>query len=134
MQTKPNAWPVDADVIVLPDVQVSIDGSAWPPSDGVLPAGTASAPTWDVSRQLMGASLPGQIRGASGFSVAQSTVTIPQPETRLGDVEASRITRDGMAWLTATHDTPTSLRLGRFIVDSISPRMSWASSTGLTGK
>lgn len=122
MQKKPAGWPVSAPVETVPDVQVSMDGGVWPPAAGTSPAGTASVLDWDVKRDLTGGALPGQALSGSGFSVATGTVNIPQPAGAPLTPWASagrRVAPGGLAWLTASHSTVSSLRLGRFIVDSI---------------
>lgn len=73
-----------------------------------------------VSRDLTGGGLPGAARGGSGFSVATGSVTLPMRPSELTPWAAAgkRVTPGGMAWLTAHPTTLTSLKLGRFIVDS----------------
>lgn len=73
-----------------------------------------------VSRDLTGGGLPGAARGGSGFSVATGSVTLPMRPSELTPWAAAgkRVTPGGMAWLTAHPTTLTSLKLGRFLVDS----------------
>lgn len=123
MQKKPSAWPAPAPVESLPDVVLIVDRGDWPPAAGGNATGTASVLDWDVKRDLTGGALPGQARGASGFSVASATATIPQPvgaPLTPWATTARRITPGGQASLAATYGPSQGLRLGRFLVDSIS--------------
>lgn len=125
MQTKPAGWPADAAVETVPEVFLSLAGAAWPPARDGVPAGTAAAGAWSVSRQLTGSSLPGQVRGASGHSIATGSVDFAQPEGAPLTPWARgnlNIGPGGKCTLYASHlgaGLPSGLLLGAFVVAPI---------------
>lgn len=125
MQERPAGWPIEGAVETIPEVFVKLPGSTWPPAMGGAPAGTGACGAWSITRDLTGGFLPGQVRGASGFSVAVATAQIPQPASPLSPWAAagSQLTPGGQATLYASHDGAdgsTALQLGKFRVDPIS--------------
>ena len=124
MQSRPAGWPVEGAVEAIPEAFLRLPGSTWPPAMGGAPAGTGACASWSVSRDLTGGFLPGQVRGASGFSVATASAQIPQPATPLSPWSAagSQLMPGGQATLYASHDGSdgsTALQLGKFRVDPI---------------
>lgn len=125
MQVKPTSWPVEGDIETLPEVFLSLSGSAWPPARGGVPQGTAEVASWSVTRQLTGGALPGQVRGATGHSIATGDVTFPQPEgAPLSPWARGALSLGpgGKCTLYATHAGPglaKGLRLGSFVVAPI---------------
>lgn len=79
MQKAPEGFDAEALVEIVPAMELELEGSTWPPATEETETGTASVGSWEVSRNLIGSALPGQIRGASGFSIATGSVTFPQP-------------------------------------------------------
>jgi len=79
MQALPQGWPDDADVETAPELFLEFASAAWPPASDGVPAGTAELGSWSVDRSLTGSSLPGQVRGAAGFSIATGSATFAQP-------------------------------------------------------
>lgn len=61
----------------LPGVFVEIDGT-WPPARDGLPVGTSIVGAWSMERELVGSTLPGNVRGRSGLSVGSASAEIPQ--------------------------------------------------------
>lgn len=125
MQSKPTGWPVEGDVETLPEIFLSLSGSAWPPARGGVPQGTAEVANWSVTRQLTGGALPGQVRGATGHSIATGDVTFPQPEgAPLSPWARGALSLGpgGKCTLYAAHAGPglaKGLRLGSFVVAPI---------------
>lgn len=125
MQNKPVGWPVEAEIEVLPDLYLEMHQSEWPPGRDGVPDGTASVAAWSVDRQLQGSSLPGQIRGTLGFSIASGSVTFAQPEGAPLSPWARGprlLGPGGRCTLYATHQPPstlTGLKLGAFVVAPI---------------
>lgn len=125
MQQKPAGWPEGYPVETLPQFVLELPGSAWPPASTDTPAGSAVVGQWSVDRQLTGGMLPGQVRGASGFSIASGQVQIPQPEALVLSPwgrGGARMSPGGACSLYATHDGPASterLNLGRFVIAPI---------------
>lgn len=126
MQSKPNGWPIEGDVETLPEVFLSLAGSAWPPAQGNIPQGTAEISDWSVTRHLTGGSLPGQVRGASGHSIATGSVSFPQPDgspLSPWGRGALNVGPGGKCVLYATHSgtgVAGGLSLGSFVVAPIS--------------
>lgn len=124
MQSKPAGWPAEGEVEIVPEVFLGLTGSAWPPARDDLPAGTARVGSWSVDRQLTGSSLPGQVRGASGFSIATASASFPQPEgapLSPWGTGALALGAGGSCSLYASHDGPgAGLSLGSFVVAPIS--------------
>lgn len=126
MQRLPNGWPVDAAVETLPEVFLQLPGSVWPPARGEVPRGTAELGAWSATRSLTGSLLPGQVRGASGFSIATGSAVFAQPDgaplSPWGKGPA-RLSPGGDCILYASHDGPvlsSGVSLGRFVVAPIS--------------
>jgi hypothetical protein len=65
-------------VLFLPEILLRVADSVWPTSRG-LPVGTGRCDSLALDRELVAGSLPGQVRGKTGFSVGTASVTIPQP-------------------------------------------------------
>lgn len=129
MQERPAGWPVEGAVETVPEVFVRMPGATWPPAMGGIPAGTGACGSWNINRDLTGGFLPGQVRAASGFSVATADVAIPQPAVPLSPWGA-QLSPGGRAELYASHDGAngsTALPLGKFRVDPISGASSDAS-------
>lgn len=80
MQTPPAGWPAESPIEVLPELFLDLAGASWPPARDGAPTGTVTVGEWSVDRKLTGSSLPGQARGAAGFSIATGSVTFPQPD------------------------------------------------------
>lgn len=126
MQSLPIGWPIDTDVETLPEVFLQLPGSLWPPAKDHVPRGTAELAAWSVTRSLTGSLLPGQVRGATGFSIATGTAVFAQPDgAPLSPWArgAARLSPGGDCILYASHDGPalsSGIRLGRFVVAPIS--------------
>ncbi|GAA2242508.1 hypothetical protein GCM10010401_14280 [Rarobacter faecitabidus] len=136
----PAGWPdQDAPDSVLPSAYMVVPGGSWPPARDGLPAGVSRVVSWQVSRDLTGGTLPGQVRGATGMSIGSGQVVIAQPEA----VHASMLpwrrdpqftVPDGefMAEVVVSHDGPhgwTALSLGRFVAQVRSGSRSGATIT-----
>lgn len=123
MQSKPSSWPADAAVEDLPEVFLRLDGSSWPPAGDDTPAGTASLGAWSVNQSLTSSALPGQVRGVSGFSVAQGSAVFAQPEGEPLTPWAPggrRLSPGGACSLYASHvGAGGGLTLGQFMVAPI---------------
>lgn len=126
MQVKPGGWPTDSLVETIPEVFLELSGSSWPPANGEVSKGTAALGAWSVTRQLTGSSLPGQVRGPSGFSIASGTAQFPQPAGAPLTPWASgslKLGPGGKCRLYASHAGPSvaaGLMLGAFVVAPIS--------------
>lgn len=125
MQQKPSGWPTAEGIETIPQIQLILDNGAWPPSDGVLPSGTAEVGLWSLSRTLTGGGLPGGVRGTSGFSVAEGEVSIPQADSNQVSpwgIPGRRATVNGSCRVVAAHPGVASdvLPLGKFLVDRVS--------------
>lgn len=122
MQTKPAGWPLEGDVETLPEIFLELHGSQWPPARGDVPQGTAEVGSWSVSRQLTGSSLPGQVRAASGHSIASGSASFAQPDgapLSPWGRGALSLGPGGKCTLYASHAGPgiaSGLRLGAFVV------------------
>lgn len=107
-----------------------LPGSAWPAASGDLPAGAAEVVSWSIDRDLTSPLLPGQVRGASGFSVATGQCTIAQPDGVVWAPWATggnRIPASGACKLIASYDGPlgaTAFTLGNFLLDPMSGKAS----------
>lgn len=125
MQDKPLGWPVEGDVETLPEIFLELHGSSWPPARGDVPQGTAEVGSWSVSRQLTGGALPGQVRGASGHSIATGSASFAQPTGAAlspWGKGSLRLGPGGKCILYAGHAGPglaKGLRLGSFVVAPI---------------
>lgn len=122
----PASWPEPSDDEILPEVFLSLEDSVWPPATDVTPAGVAQLSSWEVTREIVGNTLPGQLRGTSGLSVGDARVTARQsdgkPMTPWGRGDR-RVTGGGKASLYASHDGPSpaeQLDLGSWLVDPMS--------------
>lgn len=125
MQQKPSGWPVSEGIETVPQIQLILDNGSWPPSDGVLPSGTAEVGHWSLDRTLTGGGLPGSVRGTSGFSVAEGQASISQADVDQVSpwgIPGRRATVNGPCRLVAAHPGIASdvLPLGRFLVDQVS--------------
>lgn len=125
MQPKPHGWPAESPVEHLPEFFLHLPGSSWPPASDGAPVGTAIVGAWSTSRQLTGGNLPGQVRGATGFSVATGAVTFAQPKgaplSPWGRGNLS-LSPGGACALFASHTGPSALsalKLGAFLVAPI---------------
>lgn len=111
---------------VIPEMLLELTGSAWPPAAGDIPQGTAAVGEWSVNRTLTGGALPGQVRGASGHSIATGSTSFAQPEgapLSPWGKGALNLGPGGKCILYATHADPglaQGLRLGNFVVAPIS--------------
>lgn len=74
----PAGWPAPADVETLPTVWLHMEGSAWPPAEGDRPAGLVPVGDWSMERELVGSTLPGNIRARSGLSIGAASASIAQ--------------------------------------------------------
>lgn len=125
MQPKPEGWPSPSPIERVPEVYLSLTGSSWPPAANGVPRGVAEAGSWSVSRQLTGSSLPGQVRGATGHSIATGSVDFAQPEGAPLTPWAQgtlNISPGGRCKLYASHAGPNltlGLMLGSFVVAPI---------------
>lgn len=122
MQITPHSWPNSTEVEVIPEFQIVLEDSAWPPADGEHASGVAAVTDFTISRDLTGGNLPGSARGGSGFSVASGNVTIAQPAgvpLTPWAAQSRRTEPGGMAAFQAAHELDT-LVLGRFIVEGVS--------------
>lgn len=122
MQITPHSWPDSTEVEVIPEFQLILEDSAWPPADGDHASGVAAAIEFTISRDLTGGSLPGSARGGSGFSVASGNVTIAQPAgvpLTPWAAQSRRVDPGGLAAFQAAHAIDPMI-LGRFIVERIS--------------
>lgn len=63
---------------ILPAVVLQIPGSTWPPAADGRVAGTAEVASWSWEREIVGSSLPGNIRTRTGLSVGSGSVELPQ--------------------------------------------------------
>ena len=61
----------------LPDVRLTIPGSAWP-ADPDLPVGVGRVAGLSIDREIVAGSLPGQVRARSGLSIGSATVAVRQ--------------------------------------------------------
>lgn len=126
MQPLPEGWPIDSGVETLPEIFLQLPGSEWPPAIGSVPRGTAELGSWSVSRSLTGSLLPGQVRGATGFSIATGSASFAQPEGSPLSPWArgpNRLSPGGDCILYASHggaSLAAGIRLGRFVVAPIS--------------
>lgn len=71
--------PHDSGRQVLPEILLRIPDSNWPVSPG-LPIGTGRCDALSLDREIVAASLPGQVRGKTGFSIGTASVTVAQPK------------------------------------------------------
>lgn len=99
-------------VEILPDVYLELPDSEWPPASAVTPAGTGQVTSWSYDRELIGRTLPGQVRARSGLSIGDGRAEIVQPSSgkpmapwAVGD---RRIAVGGRADLYATDEGPGS--------------------------
>lgn len=126
MQVKPTSWPVECDIETLPEVFLELHGSQWPPARGDVPQGTAEVGAWSVSRQLTGSALPGQVRAASGHSIATGSASFAQPDgapLSPWGRGSLNLGPGGKCTLYASHAGPgiaLGLRLGSFVVAPVS--------------
>lgn len=115
MQQTPNGWPSPSDVETVPEFQM-VASTDWLP-ESITPVSQVS-----IRRDLTGGGLPGAARAGAGFSVADGSVTVPQPSgERVTPWAAAgaRAMPGGGATIQATHGA-ASLPLGSFIVDTVS--------------
>lgn len=114
-------WIDPGGVEHLPRMILKIDGATWPPAEADLPVGSADVGHWSVDRDLTGGGLPGNARGASGFSVASGQVSFAQPSTAPSTPWAAGGSRvvTGAACSLVADQSPEGgeLLLGRFVVD-----------------
>lgn len=120
MQNKPDGWPAESSVEIIPEVYLKTDGAWPPPTDGV-PAGTALLGSWKIDRSLTGSPLPGQVRGAVGFSIATGAASFAQPGdqpiTPWSISRQHRLTVGGKCEVVASHLGPVAgLALGSFVI------------------
>lgn len=126
MQQSPAGWPDEGEVEIIPDTFLRLPGSSWPPARDGVPAGSSSCAEWSIDRTLTGGFLPGQVRAASGFSIATANVSIPQSQgTQMTPWAPTgwQLTPGGSAQIFASHggaDSANSLLLGKFKVEPIS--------------
>lgn len=73
--------------------------------------------SWEVARDLTGGGLPGQVRGASGFSIASGRITF-RDETDSTPWKGDRVKPGALCHLEATLDASPRTPLGRFRVHS----------------
>lgn len=66
---------------ILPEILLRIPGGTWPLGQG-LPVGTGRCDSLNLDRELVAASLPGQVRGKTGFSIGTASVAVAQPRDR----------------------------------------------------
>ena len=71
--------PHDSGRQTLPEILLRIPDSNWPVSPG-LPIGTGRCDALSLDREIVAASLPGQVRGKTGFSIGTASVTVAQPK------------------------------------------------------
>lgn len=125
MQFLPANWPSQASVEELPKIMLKIIGGYWPPESAEAPQGTAVASSWSVSRAITGSPLPGQVRAASGHSIASGSISFVQPEGQPLSPwarGARELGPGGECVLFAAHDgnTPNSgVMLGSFVIAPI---------------
>lgn len=119
----PAGWPAPADVETLPTIWLRMDGSAWPPAQDGRPAGVVPVGDWSVERELVGSTLPGNVRARSGLSVGAASVTIAQMAVRplapWATTDDRRVVTGRAADLYATydgHDAIARIELGDWIV------------------
>ncbi|VXB81707.1 hypothetical protein [Aeromicrobium sp. 9AM] len=133
MRTYPAGWvdPSDPDQ-TAPDVYLHLVDSAWPPAndDDDCPAGYAKVGTWNLTADLKGSLLPGQVATPSGFASSSGSATIGQPESgRIAPWKAGdqRALIPSAVELIASHDGPlgdTAFLLGTLRVDPVSSKES----------
>lgn len=131
MRTLPAGWPDPLQPAqTVPQVYLHVIDSTWPPASGDMPAGYAKVGQWDISRDLVGSALPGQIKGASGFAVSTGKCVIPQPPGGMlapWRPSAQRTPTSGACELIASYDGPTGATafvLGRFRLAPMSGKAS----------
>ncbi len=123
MRSLPSTWPLlTGPDVEVPQATVTLVDASWPPATGTLPAGTGRCSSWSVRRELS-AFLPGQVRGASGASVASGTAVVDQVEDARvlpWRMDARRVSTGASATIELRPSgTGDALRLGRFVVDGV---------------
>lgn len=125
MQNLPAGWDPHEIVESVPDFFLELPGSTWPPESEAGPAGLAHVGAWSTTRQLTGGNLPGQVRAATGFSVASGDATIAQtvdvPLTPWGRGDAA-LSPGGDCLLFAARGNGPRVSLGTFLVAPIDGR------------
>lgn len=122
----PASWPPPSGDEILPEVFLSLADSSWPPATDVTPAGVAELSSWEMTREIVGNTLPGQLRGTVGLSIGDAQVIARQSDGKpmapwgRGD---RRVTGGAKASLYASHSGPSAtdrLDLGSWLVDPMS--------------
>lgn len=117
---------------LLPEAYLRIKDSRWPEGDGsdCRPAdGVSRVGQWSVEREIVGNTLPGQVRARSGLSVGSASARIPQtaePMTPWSTRPSARVTplEDVELYLAEEHDSPERQPLGDWVINPISGALS----------
>lgn len=117
---------------LLPEAYLRIKDSQWPEGEGsdCRPAdGVSRVGQWSVEREIVGNTLPGQVRARSGLSVGSASARIPQtaePMTPWSARPSARVTplEDVELYLAEEHDSPERQPLGDWVINPISGALS----------
>lgn len=115
-QQLPPSWPAPSANETLPVVYLSVGDDAL---------GTRAVASWKLERELVGSTLPGNVRGRSGLSIGTASVTLAQTSERVSPWRAApaRVRTGAPAQLYASHDGPEAterLDLGDWMLDPLS--------------
>lgn len=108
-------WAQTPDVYTIPEVRLTSAAAPW--------LADAAVVSWQVERELVGSTLPGNIRARSGLSIGDASVVVAVESGTLapwaGDL-SRRVTVGSAATLAAVADDGDEFPLGAWLIDTTS--------------